>query len=176
MMWPKLYTTRTLVATRDLNVPPQQVLDFLHDPPAMIMRSPVVVSYEQLSPDDDDGDDSPPRTSKYTITDKVPVLFGLFHTKQSVQASFTPVTDGTCMFVEAVAGTTLMTTWHVQALPAEESGGEDDRPEGQTSSSLLTETIEITGLSFLMPFIMRTMRLSQQKSLETLVSQICKDQ
>ncbi|KZP05308.1 hypothetical protein FIBSPDRAFT_1054151 [Athelia psychrophila] len=144
-----------------MSVPPNRVLQFLHDPPSMIMRSPVVFAFHELPSKHASAEDPSPlheRESKYLITDSVPIFFGLLNTKPTVLATFNPSQDGTCMSVEAAAGTRLRTVWTAV--------------ENVDGGTVLSEVVEITGFILLMPFIMSTMRESQRQSFETLVTRV----
>jgi hypothetical protein len=189
-MWSKLYLRRTITLVKHLDVPPYRVLDILHDPPSLIMRSPVVVSFKELpsyQPTESIHVNPSPEL-KYTITDLVPILFGLFHISATVTATFTLASDGSSMYVEAVAGTKLKTMWCVKEdLIGLQVGGEPTR------GSLLTEVVEITvsnlflqfyihihqlvivtmqGFFLLVPFIMRTMKQSQKQGMQALTARI----
>lgn len=128
-MWSYLFLQRAISVTRSVPAPPDHVIQFLQDAPSMIMRSPVVFSFKEL-PSQPDTDSTLPHESKYLITDLVPLLFGLFHTKTIVLAAFTKSDNGTCMAVKAVAGTELKTTWTAVGNP--------------TGGTVLTEYLEVT--------------------------------
>ena len=131
-MWQTLYIQRTITSTKELDVPPVNVLEFLHDTPSMIMRSPVASSFQQLA--------SSSGRATYTITDRVPMLFGLLHIYTTVMATFTQRVDGASMDVDALMGTHLSTNWFVEErlIPAKSGGS------GLHKGALLVETIELT--------------------------------
>jgi hypothetical protein len=145
-MWSKFYIHRTIALIERLDVPPKRVLDILHDPPSLIMRSPVAVSFKELpSISSNQSAESvllhPLPELKYAITDRVPIFFGLFHVRATVTATFTLASDGSNMYVEAVAGTKLRTTWSVK----EDTVGPGAHLEGEVErGTLLTEVVEIT--------------------------------
>lgn len=128
-MWSYLFLQRAISVTRNVPAPPDHVIRFLQDAPSMIMRSPVVFSFKEL-PSQPETDSSLSLESKYLITDLVPLLFGLFHTKTTVLAAFTKSSNGNCMTVKAVAGTELKTIWTAVGNPA---GG-----------TVLAEYVEVT--------------------------------
>lgn len=127
------FPQRTISITRSLPILPDRALQFLHDQPSMIMRSPVVFTFHELPSSCESAEDpslQQERESKYLITDSVPIFFGLLNTKPTVLATFTPSHDGTCMSVEAVAGTRLKTVWTAV--------------EGMDGGTVLSEVVEIT--------------------------------
>lgn len=149
-MWSNLYLHRFITLAKHLDVPPERVLEFLHDPPSLIMRSPVAVSFKELPsncsiPSTELINPNTSPESKYTITDLVPMFFGLFNVRTTVTATFTQNPDGACMSVGAVAGTRLNTTWTVKEdavrMPI---GGGCER------ASLLTEVVEITVSAYIL--------------------------
>lgn len=134
------YLRRTIALTKTLAVSPEHALEFLHDPPSMIMRSLVAFSFKEITSSQSGLDSS--LESKYAITDFVPMFFGLFNTKTTVTATFKHNPDGTCMRVEALVGTQLKTTWNVKEVSV------GVHKEGQLEGTLLTEVIEVTVSNF----------------------------
>jgi carbon monoxide dehydrogenase subunit G len=95
--------TRSVSASRLIDVPVSQVLQALHDPPAIIQLNPLVIHYEASSSD----------PNFYTITDKL-MVFGLWKTETKFNARFVTVDDGVDVSVAAGVGTKITNRWRVR--------------------------------------------------------------
>jgi carbon monoxide dehydrogenase subunit G len=83
--------------TKQINVPLQTALQFLHDPPAVMHLSPLII---EVTVD-------PADKTKYTVVDSMVLGFG-YRTKISYKATITLHDDG--MHAESAAGVGTHTT------------------------------------------------------------------
>ena len=92
------------------------LLSLVHQPELLIRLNPLVESFNIL-PSSPSLPTSDPSSSPvtYTITDKIPILFGLWSTRTSYTARFTPKPDGMLVLVEAAMGVRTRSEWIVSS-------------------------------------------------------------
>lgn len=107
---------------------PSSLLRLLHLPELLIQLNPLVTSFQLVSP----ASPASSSCSNYSITDRVPLLFGYLSTSTTYTARFTPTPDGQIVNIKAGLGISTRSVWKVEEL------------EGESGGSLVTETSEVS--------------------------------
>ncbi|KAJ6610058.1 S-adenosyl-L-methionine-dependent methyltransferase, partial [Mycena sp. CBHHK59/15] len=141
------FPTRQISYTQHISAPLSTVLQLIHDPPALMHLSPLIVSVS-VDPKD---------PAKHTIVDDL-CLFG-FRTKMTYFANITIHEDGMTADVAAGAGTRTETRYAARAVP----GGTE-----------VEEKCTINAFFLFMPFIVRTVEKAHSQSLERLAASVTK--
>ncbi|KAF8216601.1 hypothetical protein K438DRAFT_1558071 [Mycena galopus ATCC 62051] len=133
--------------TRRIAAPQPAVLAFLHDPPAVMGLSPLIIDVS-VNPDD---------KTKYTIQDELVLPFG-YRTKMSYRATITLHDDGMLAETAAGAGTRTVLRYTVRAISEEETE--------------IEEVTNVNALFLFMPFIKSTLRKAHKETLDRLAARL----
>ncbi|KDR85050.1 hypothetical protein GALMADRAFT_314814 [Galerina marginata CBS 339.88] len=153
-MWP-FFPTRSVFLSKTIPVSRSHLLSILHDPEQVLRVSPLFISLIPDPPKDPSSDS--PTTGKaqwYTITERLPMLGGLYESSTTFRCRYERTEDGYDAEVLAGAGTHLMNEARVRDA------------DGEGEGVVFEEKLVVTGLFFLMPYIVSTMTTAHIAALD----------
>jgi hypothetical protein len=103
---------------------PSSLLALLRNPDLLISLNPLVSSFYKLPPSS--ASSCSPGFVEYSVTDRIPYLFGHLATTHTYKARFTNAADGQIADVEAGYGISTTSVWRVAELEQHNLVGEDE--------------------------------------------------
>jgi hypothetical protein len=108
---PPITTTATFPETT-----PSSLLALLHLPELLIQLNPLVDTFHRIKSSKAVLSSSSDFRVRYAITDQIPLLGGLWSTRTSYTASFTPSLEGMHVDIQAAMGVTTKSIWSVKSV------------------------------------------------------------